>query len=186
MRRALLLVALATVILGSVALANGSCCTTCATNVPCCYTAYWVGEEVHFKLVIPFSLFCCCCCDGSKTLITGWHVEDMQGNVIYQETLPQPQDPCCYEMVWKQVDSQGNQVAAGFYKIVVETTTGNYSNYVKIVEKNCCCCFFGLWSRPCGASLCHPYVKLFHCPSCCVSCWPCCCGITIYIGPSDP
>lgn len=182
----MVLAAFAVLALGGTALADGVWCPSCQPSpTPCCYTAFWVGEEVHFRLVLPFGFFWCC--DTGKPMITGWHVEDMGGNVVYQEILPEPADPCCREMVWTQVDASGNQVAAGFYKIVVETTAGNYENYVKIVEKDCCWCPFGPWSRPCGVPLCKPYVKIYRCPTCptCVAPPFPCCSITLFLGTCD-
>ena len=168
-------------------LGAAQCCPP--PSEPPCYTAFWQGEDVCFELVVPFWGWCCCC-PAPQVQVTGWRVVTTDGNMIYQETFATPTAPG--KWVWKQVDAQGKPVAPGFYKIVVSTTSGEYENTVKIVAKpDCCtCCFpffffgcFGLWSKPCGVSWCQPYVKLYRCPTCEA---PCCCGVTIYLGGSEP
>lgn len=187
----LAVLALAIGVLGGLAAAQG--CAPCATPAPepSCFTAFWQGEDICFELVVPWSLFCCCCCGAPQVQVTGWRVMTLEGNVVYQETFPAPVAPG--KWVWKQVDAQGNPVAPGYYKIVVSATTGEYENTVKIVARqDCClpCCFpffflgcFGAWSKPCAVSWCTPYVKLYRCPTCVA---PCGCGVTIYLGTTDP
>lgn len=181
MRRALALGTLLLMSLGVLGYGLGtSCCPP--PNEPCCYTSFWVGETVHFKLVVPWGFFCCCC--GDEELVTGWRIETLDGTVVYQYTFPEPVSPGT-EIQWDQKDANGNQVAPGFYNIVVTTTKGEYKTAIKIVEKDCCC--WGLWSRPCGASLCKPYIKVYRCPPPCAPCFipflPCTnCHVTLFLG----
>lgn len=155
MKRALALVALLTVLGGSLGYALGNpCCPP--PDEPCCYTAFWAGDQVCFKLVIPFSFFCC----NTDELITGWRIETLDGVTVYQVAFDEPVDPRGFEMRWDQTDASGQQVAAGFYNIVVTTTKGEYKTAIKIVEKDPCCWKI-LWSKPCGASLCKPYIKVY-------------------------
>ncbi|MBC7318801.1 hypothetical protein H5T57_06115 [Candidatus Bipolaricaulota bacterium] len=185
------------VVLGVAALgvlSVGQGCAPCVTTAePPCYTAFWQGEDVCFELVVPFGLFCCCC-TGPQIQVTGWRVATLDGNVVYQEVFPAPVAPG--KWVWKQVDANGNPVEPGFYKIIISTTTGEYENTVKIVARpDCCqpCCFFpffffGCWgpsSKSCAISWCTPYVKLYRCPACAAPCVASC-GITIYLGLSEP
>lgn len=156
---------------------------------PSCYTTFWQGEDVCFELVVPWSFFCWGC-PGPQIQVTGWRVTTWDGNVVYQEIFSAPVPPG--KWVWKQVDASGNPVEAGFYKIIVSTTSGEYETTVKIVAKSdgcSSCCFFpfffwGCWgwtSKPCAPSWCSPYVKLYRCPTCAAPC-----GVTIYLGRADP
>lgn len=188
MRRAAVLAALALVPL---ALASGPVWAQgpVVDEVPPCYTAFWVSEPVHFKLEVPWRMCSCCCCD--KPLITGWRVEAMDFSLVFGEAFPEPRDPRCFEMIWDQKDLEGVQVAAGYYRIVVETTTGAYTSYVKIEEKtDCCCCWPRPRSCPCPVCFCEPQVKVYRAPSCGTGCcwpFPCAgCSLSIYIGAGDP
>lgn len=172
----------------------GQWCAACppATEPPC-YTTFWQGEDVCLELVVPWG-FLCCGCPGPQIRTTGWRVITLYGNVVYQEIFPEPVAPG--KWVWKQVDASGNPVEAGFYKIIVSTTSGEYENTVKIVAKSACCpsccCFpfffWGCWgwdSKPCAISWCSPYVKLYRCPTCLAPC-AAPCTVTIYLGKTEP
>ena len=191
MKRALVLLALGVVAIGSMAYGfSGPCCEP--PSEPCCYTSFWVGDPVCFKLVIPFSFFCC---TSSDELITAWKIETLDGILIYEHVFADPV-PAGTEFTWDQKDMSGQQVAAGFYNIVIATTKGEYKTAIKIVEKDPCCWKI-LRSRPCGASLCKPYIKVYKClvPCCepkpCTGCcfpFPClnCCGIfSLFFGCCD-
>lgn len=165
---------------------DSSCCPP--PTEPCCYTSFWMGDTVCFKLVVPFSLFCCCC--EEKELVTGWRIETMDGMVVYEYAFADPVSPG-YEIQWDQKDMAGQQVAAGFYNIVVTTTKDEYKTTIKIEEKDPCC-WKVLRSRPCGVSWCKPYIKVYRCPSCCLPKPSCCfpfpctnCCISLFFGCCD-
>ncbi|MCX7844287.1 MAG: hypothetical protein N2507_02865 [Candidatus Bipolaricaulota bacterium] len=186
-RAALLMLALGAV--GWGAFAQG--CAPCALPdpQPPCFTAFWQGEDVCLELVVPWSVFCGCCCPAPQVQVTGWRVVTWEGALVYQEIFPSPVAPGRW--VWKQVDSKGNPVGPGYYKVIVSTTTGEYENTLKIVARpDCCspCCFplfflgclvFG--SRPCAVPWCTPYVKLYRCPVCVAPCGAPC-GVTLFLG----
>ncbi len=182
MKRALVLVAVLTVAMGSLGYGfSGACCPE--PEEPCCYTAFWTGETVYFKLVTPFGFLCC----PSDELVVGWRIEALDGTVIYQYSYPSPVSPNT-EIQWNQVDMAGQQVPAGFYNIVVTTTKAEYKAAIKIVEKSPCCWTI-LRSKPCGISFCKPYIKVYRRPSCCAPKPSCClpfpCGITFFFGCCD-
>ncbi len=187
MKRALAFGALLVVSLGSLGYGFQSSCCPPPTE-PSCYTSFWVGDTLCFKLIIPWSFFCC---NSSDELIIGWHVETLEGVVVYEYTYSDPVSPHDFVMQWDQKDLTGQQVAAGFYNIVITTTKGEYKTTIKIVEKDPCCWSI-LKSKPCGASLCNPYIKVYKCPSCCVPTPSCClplpciscggCGISLFFG----
>ncbi|MCR4391545.1 MAG: DUF2271 domain-containing protein [Candidatus Acetothermia bacterium] len=172
MKRALALSMAALAVTGGLALAQCGCPPPAG---PCCYTAFWAGEEVHFQLVLPFGMFCCC---QERPGIVGWRVETMAGALVYQVAFPEPKDPTSLTMVWDQKDQAGDPVAPGYYKLVVTTVAGEHETYVRIAERPSCCFFWWWpWSRPCGASLCRPYIKVFRAPAC-----PSGCAFTLFLG----
>ena len=187
MKRALAFGALLALTMGVMGFGFGNSCCPPPTE-PCCYTSFWVGDTVCFKLVIPWSFFCC---TASDELITGWRIETPDGVVVYEHAFSTPVSPKGFEMQWDQKDMSGQQVAAGFYNIVVTTTKGEYKTAIKIVEKDPCC-WTVLKSKPCGVSFCKPYIKVYKCPTCYAPKSPCClplpcfpwvnCSVNLFFG----
>ena len=165
MRKAALLVVIFAGLASGLALAQCGC-TESAGDRPACHTTFWSGEEVRFKLVVPADYFFCCeSCEAP--LITGWRVETMEGAIVYQQTLSHAPKGHWYVMNWDQKDVWGMRVSAGFYKVIVETTSASeVENTIQIVAPPCCyswcACYPRLHSCPCGISLCQPYVKLLQ------------------------
>ena len=162
MKRTFLLAAVIVTLVGGLAAAQCNCTSTEAAG-PCCYTAFWEGEEIHFKLIVPAEYFLYCSpCD--TPLITGWWIETMDGIVVYQDMFPEVPKGHWLEMTWDQNDSGHYAVPGGYYKIVVHTTTaGEFTNYVQIFAKPCfcCCCWQRLCSCPCGVPFGEPYVVIY-------------------------
>lgn len=189
MKRALLST-LAVVLVGG-GLAVAQCCPPppcCPPPLPepPCYTTFWVGEPILVELVVPWSIFCCAPCQPAM-MITGWTVEAFGGGVVYQYAYPAPVGAGT-QIVWDQKSLTGTQVAPGFYKITVVTTSTAVSVHLKIEEKRADCCFFLCLplSKPCGISLCDPYLKVSRAPDCpaCVApcCSPCCFPFLFFLG----
>jgi hypothetical protein len=186
---AVLLVSL-TSLLGA---AQCGCFSQPVGDEPVCYTGYWEGVDVGFKLVVPGEYFCQSPVPETP-LLTGWHVEALDGTIIYEEQFIVPKGHH-HEMVWDQTDGQCNQVPPGIYRLVIQTTTaGEIYNYVKIQPWpgpfNCCtCCCTRIDSCPCWISH-SPYIEIAPCTgrpyvwgsinikihfeldSCCGSCCP--------------
>lgn len=159
---AVLLVGLA----GSAAAAQCGCPPQ--ANAPSCYTGYWAGVDVSFKLVVPVGYFSQCPMPETP-LITGWRVEQLDGTIVYQNQFPDVPKGHYLVMTWNQKDSAGHRVAPGFYRLVVQTTTaGEFSNVLKIVARpsigwGCCCCP-QLASCDCCPSFTSPYVQIMQPP----------------------
>jgi hypothetical protein len=170
MKRALLLDAAAVAVLG--ALGWAQCCPQPAPPQPDCYTAFWLGEPVQIEIKQSWSLFCCCCC-CDELQVLGWRIEAWPaGTVVYSVSLPAPVAAASFLATWDQLDQLGNQVAAGFYKVVVVTDQGEYFTYLKLVERPGCCFWPCLSSLPCGWKWCEPRVVLSR--ACVSPCWsPC-------------
>ncbi len=179
MKRARLLALVAVLVGGAVAWGQSWCapCLPPPPPEPPCYVTFWVGEPILIELVVPWGIFCCNPC-APATLITGWTVEAFGGGLVYSFTYPTPVSADT-KIVWDQKNLAGVQVAPGFYRITVTTTGKPAQIHVKLEERKGDCCFFLCTplSKPCGISLCDPYLKLSRaptCPTCTSCCAPCC------------
>jgi len=137
-------------------------------NAPSCYTAYWSGVDVTFRLIVPAEYFSQCPTPVAP-LITGWRVEKPDGTIVTMKQFPDVPKGHYLQMVWDQKDTNCNLVPPGFYRIVVQTTTaGEFANYVKIVPWPnggiCCCCCQRLVSQPCCSTCGQPYVQIERSP----------------------
>jgi hypothetical protein len=179
MKRALVLSLVLVGIIGAVGLSQGCCCCPPPPERPPCYTSFWVGEPIEIGLRVPFCFCYCNCCETPQVL--GWHVETWSdGTLVYSVALDAPTSPTDFSAIWDQTDSSGAQVAAGYYKVVVSTTTGDYEAYLKLVERPQGCCFWPwLSSWPCSISVCQPRVTLSRT---CTS--PC--QIKLFVSPCCP
>ncbi len=180
MKRVLVLSLLLVGVIGAVGLAqNCCCCPAPQPQQPPCYTSFWTGEQIQIGLKVPFGLLCCCCCcEGPQIQVTGWQVKTWPGGtVVYDVNLDSPVSYHQFSATWDQKDASGNQVAAGFYTVVVKTTNGNYETYLKLVQRPEGCCFWPwLFSKYCTHSACKPYVTLSR------TCVQPCCRISFYLG----
>ncbi len=146
---------------GTVAAAQCGCSQP---DTPRCYTAYWAGTDVSFKLVVPAEYFSQCPMPETP-LITGWRVERLDGTIVYQDQFPDVPKGFYLVMTWDQQDAQSNPVAPGFYRIIVQTTTAReFSNFVRVVAppslwSGCCCCP-QLVSCACCPTFGSPYVQI--------------------------
>ena len=159
MRRYVLLVVALVGLVG--AAVWGDCnCTTQDPTIPPCYTAFWTCETVLFRLVVPGEFFAA---SGTSLppLITGWRIEKMDGTLVFQSLFPTVPLGAWYQMSWGQRDSSGNPVSAGFYRIVVQTTSaGEFAGFVQVVGRPCLfsCTPARLCSRACPPTCGTPYV----------------------------
>ena len=182
MKRALALMGVV-LVLGAVGMAQ--CCPPPPPpKEPPCYTTFWVGEGVYFKVDQFWSIFCCCCC-GPQDLVVGWRIEAFTGGVVYTVTLPAPAH-LGTEFLWKGTDALGNPVAPGFYKIVVTLSSGKIvDTHVKLVAQTSGCCNPCLpISIPCLTPLCGPYIKVWRapCTTPCVTPSGCCLPFLFFLG----
>lgn len=166
MCRATLLAVVIVGAMGVLVAAQCDCTPQTPTEKPSCYTAFWAREQVRFRLVVPGDYFFCCP-DCEAPLVTGWRVETMAGAIVYQKTFAEVPRGHWYIMGWNQRDTWGNAVSAGFYKLVVETTSaGEFDSYIQIVPSPCCWSFCGccpqLPSYPCGIVVGQPYIKILQ------------------------
>ena len=166
MKRALLLAVLVIGLMGVAATAQCTCFQAPVGDEPTCYTGYWLGVDVGFKLIVPGEYFSQCPVPETP-FITGWRVEALDGTIIYQQQFDMPKGHN-YEMVWDQTDGHCNQVPVGIYRLVIQTTSaGEIKNYVKIQPwpgpaNPCNCCCPQIDTQPCCISH-SPYIEIARC-----------------------
>lgn len=169
MKRTVLLAVVIVGLIGIVATAQCGCTPLLEGEGPTCYTTYWAGVDIAFKLVVPAEYFSQNPVPTTP-LITGWRVETLEGTIVYQEQFPDVPKGHYLEMVWDQRDTWCNRVPPGYYRLVVQTTSaGEFENYVQIVPRPCywdwcSCCCPQLDSRPCCPSH-DPYILIARCSS---------------------
>ena len=180
MRKATLLAMVIVGAMGVLVAAQCNCGQQPSIGRPPCYETFWTSDQVRFRLIVPGDYFFCCP-DCETPLVTGWRVETAAGAIVYQKTFAEVPKGHWYIMGWNQKDTWGNAVSAGFYRLVVETTSaGEFASTIQIVSPPCCWVCCTCWpqrlSCPCGIAIGQPYIKIFESESrcrahCSVSLW---------------
>lgn len=115
---------------------------------------YRVGETMLFK-VEDQNVFCwsCCCCQPActETQVSGWHVSDSSGGIVYSVVNDEPVPASIWQGSWSQINSLGASVAPGYYTLYVDTSVGTLSRCLYLYDPCCGCCWG--WSS-CGWSRC--------------------------------
>lgn len=185
MRRSIFSAVLIVGLVGGIAVAQCDCeLETSPLNAPC-YTAFWPGQEVRFKLVVPAEYFMGCP-ECETVLITGWGVKTLDGALVYEEAFTDVPRGQWYLMGWDQKDGWGNPAPAGDYLVTVQTTAGEFVNFAHIVSccGSPCCCSPRLCDFPCAITFGQPYVKFLPAEgSWCTFCSPL--RISVYFGVED-
>ncbi len=119
MKRTVLLAVVIVGLIGIVATAQCGCTPLLEGEGPTCYTTYWAGVDIAFKLVVPAEYFSQNPVPTTP-LITGWRVETLEGTIVYQEQFPDVPKGHYLEMVWDQRDTWCNRVPPGYYRLVVQ------------------------------------------------------------------
>ncbi len=158
---------LAVAILGGALSATAADCGCSQGAEPSCYVTFRSNELISFSAVFPLDYFTTH--ETSETpFVLGWMVTAADGSVVrsvaFDDVVGWPQD-----FVWDLTDEDGDDVAVGFYRIVVSTTAGPVAADVRLVSCctpcvacwSCCLCTTcpnagGLCSTPCG----EPYLEL--------------------------
>ena len=111
---------------------------------------YSLGKTVLFG-VEEEKLFCLSCCWGSccqptpcEIEVLGWHIMNACGESVYSVVHDVAVPASTWEGSWVQVDAFGTQVAAGYYKLCVDTSAGTISRCFEIYDPCpcwlCSCC----------------------------------------------
>ncbi|MFC2083378.1 hypothetical protein ACFLSG_05035, partial [Candidatus Bipolaricaulota bacterium] len=94
-------------------------------------TSFDLGEEIQFKVEDSTSWWWgCCACEASQVL--GWRVVNAYEQVVYSVIHDAPVPATVWQGSWLQIDMNGLAVAAGQYKLYVDTSAGTLSKNFKI------------------------------------------------------
>ena len=100
-------------------------------------TSYDLGEEIQFEIEDSTTwLWGCCSCEGS--LVLGWRIVNISEQVVYSVIHDAPVSSAIWQGSWLQLDMNGIAVAAGQYKLYVDTSAGTLSRSLTL--RDACGC----------------------------------------------
>jgi len=122
-------------------------------------TRFRAGEEIQFKIEDSTTWFWNCgCCSCDDTLVLGWRVVSLSEQVVYSVVHDAPVAASVWRGSWGQVDSLGSNVAAGQYKLYVDTSVGTMSRCFSVYDP--CGCS---WCNPCNTCICEDTSTISSC-----------------------
>lgn len=89
-------------------------------------TTYDLGDEIRFQ-VQDSTIWWWGCCSCEDSLILGWRIVNLSGQVVYSVIHDAPVSAAIWQGSWLQLDMNGVAVAAGQYKLLVDTSAGTLS-----------------------------------------------------------
>jgi hypothetical protein len=96
-------------------------------------TTYDVGEEIRFQ-VEDSTTWWWGCCSCQDSLVLGWRIVNLSGQVVYSVIHDAPVAASIWQGSWLQLDMNGVAVAAGQYRLLVDTSVGTLSRCFKIQD----------------------------------------------------
>lgn len=103
-------------------------------------TRFNLGEDIQFEIEDSTSWwFGCCPCPDS--LVLGWRIANASHQVIYSVIHDAPVSAAVWRGEWQQHDMNGIAVAAGQYKLYVDTSVGTLSRCFTLWDP-CACNWF--------------------------------------------
>jgi hypothetical protein len=103
-------------------------------------TSYDLGEEIQFQ-VQDSTTWWWGCCSCQDSLVLGWRIANSSGQVVYSVIHDAPVSSAIWKGSWLQLDMNGVAVAAGQYKLYVDTSVGTLSKSITLRD-------------PCGCNWC--------------------------------
>ena len=100
-------------------------------------TSFDLGEEIQFK-VEDSTTWWWGCCSCEESLVLGWRIVNSSQQVVYSVIHDAPVSAAIWQGSWLQFDMNGIAVAAGQYKLYVDTSVGTLSRNVTIRDPNAC------------------------------------------------
>jgi len=96
-------------------------------------TSFDLGEEVQFK-VDDVTTWWWGCCSCEESLVLGWRIVNISEQVVYSVIHDAPVSSAIWQGSWMQLDLNGISVAAGQYKLYVDTSVGTMSRRFTIAD----------------------------------------------------
>lgn len=159
-------------------------------------TRFKIGEAITFE-VRDSTTWWWGCCSCSETRVLGWRIANNAGQTLHSVVLPGPGVPAStWQGSWDQFDANGLAVAAGQYKLLVDTSAGTLSRCFSIYDPcGCVSCY-----SPCSSCACEELSSITDCSckvslvfvdNCQVGCFPLfwwggCCGSSTSTGCGCP
>ena len=113
-------------------------------------TTFQLGEAIQFEVEDTTTwLWGCCCCEDS--LVLGWRIVNIYEQVVYSVVHDAPVASAIWQGTWMQLDMNDVAVAAGDYKLYVDTTVGTLSRCFTLRDP-CNCCNWCNWCTSSCAS----------------------------------
>lgn len=156
---------------------------------------YKIGDTITFE-VQDSTTWWWGCCSCTETLVLGWRISNSAQQTLYSVVLDAPVSASFWQGSWDQVDATGLAVAAGQYKLFVDTSAGTLSRCFSTYDPcGCAGCY-----SPCSSCACEEYGSITNCAcraslvfvsNCQVGCfplfwWGSCCGSSVTAGCGCP
>lgn len=125
-------------------------------------TNYNLGEEIQFRVEDSTTWWWgCCACEESVVL--GWRVVNTYEQVVYSVIHDAPVSSSLWRGSWLQQDMNGLAVAAGQYKLYVDTSVGTLSRCFTLRDP--CGCNWGTsWcASSCTSCVCEDVPSITTC-----------------------
>lgn len=121
-------------------------------------TSYDLGEEIQFKVNDSTTwLWGCCSCEES--LVLGWRIVNTSEQVVYSVIHDAPVPSSLWQGSWLQLDLNGAAVAAGQYKLYVDTSVGTLSRCFTVRDPCACSWCYS----PCTTCVCEEIASITTC-----------------------
>jgi hypothetical protein len=111
-------------------------------------TTYDLGEQIQFE-VQDSTIWLWGCCSCQDSLVLGWRIVNMSQQVVYSVIHDAPVSSDIWQGSWLQLDMNGVAVAAGQYKLVVDTSVGTLSRCFTLRDP-CACSWCTSWCSSCA------------------------------------
>jgi len=121
-------------------------------------TSYNLGEEIQFK-VEDSTTWWLGCCSCEESLVLGWRIVNISEQVVYSVIHDAPVSSAIWQGSWLQLDMNGIVVAAGQYKLYVDTSVGTLSRCFTLRDP----CGCNWCASSCTSCVCEAVSSITNC-----------------------